>query len=159
MMTWKNPVNIASSRFDNVFLRMDGRNVPKHKMDDGGGTVNCQFGAFSWEKFNVEDQDGAVVIGSVAYPGTYLRMDGRGVTKTTDEGGGTDNCQFGAFSWEKFKVHEKDGTYQFESVAFPGVYLRMDGREVTKTTDEGGGTANCQFGAFSWETFRLPHAG
>jgi hypothetical protein len=31
---------------------MDGRGVTQPS-DPGGGTVNCQFGARSWEKFNL----------------------------------------------------------------------------------------------------------
>ena len=45
-----------------------------------------------------------------------------------------------------------NGTYTFESVQFPGVYLRMDGRGV----EQGGhGVVNCQYTASSWETFQL----
>ena len=47
------------------------------------------------------------------------------------------------------------GTYTFESVHFPGVYLRMDGNEVTEFVGPGGGVVNCQFGADAWEEFKL----
>ena len=49
------------------------------------------------------------------------------------------------------------GTYTFESVHFPGVYLRMDGNEVTEFVGPGGGVVNCQFGADAWEEFKLYH--
>jgi hypothetical protein len=40
-----------------------------------------------------------------------------------------------------------------ESVQFPGVFLRMDGSNLTRFTPSGGGTVNCQFGALEFETF------
>lgn len=45
-----------------------------------------------------------------------------------------------------------NGTYTFESVQFPGVYLRMDGRGVEQGSP---GVVNCQYTAASWEKFRL----
>ncbi|MGZ5437119.1 MAG: fascin domain-containing protein, partial [Pyrinomonadaceae bacterium] len=93
---------------------------------------------------------------SVQFPGVYLRMDGRGVTQPTGPGGGIVTCQFGAMSWEKFRIEtQSDGTVAIASVQFPGVYLRMDGRGVTQPTGPGGGIVNCQFGAMSWEKFNL----
>ena len=47
------------------------------------------------------------------------------------------------------------GSYTFESVQFPGVYLRMDGNGVTKFAGPGGGVVNNQFGAGPWEKFCL----
>jgi len=95
-------VKIASAQFPNVFLRMDGQGVTQ-TTGPGSGTVNCQFGAFSWEQFDLVPQgNGKVSIRSVQFPNVYLRMDGQGVTQTTGPGGGTVNCQFGAFGWEQF---------------------------------------------------------
>ncbi len=45
-------VAIASVEFPGVYLRMDGRGVTQPS-GPGGGFVNCQFGARSWEKFNI----------------------------------------------------------------------------------------------------------
>ena len=147
---------IASVAFPGVYLRLDGTDVTQPS-DYGGGTVNCQFGAHPWEKFRLEEQeDGTFAIASVAFPGVYLRLDGTDVTQPSDYGGGTVNCQFGAHPWEKFRLEEQeDGTFAIASVAFPGVYLRLDGTDVTKPSDYGGGTVNCQFGAHPWEKFRL----
>ncbi|NEQ11214.1 MAG: hypothetical protein F6K37_36525 [Moorea sp. SIO4E2] len=43
----------------------------------------------------------------------------------------------------------------FSSQAFPDVYLRLDGRDVTQPLSHGGGTVNSQFGAGPWEKFCL----
>ena len=42
-----------------------------------------------------------------------------------------------------------------ESVAFPGVYLRMDGGSVTSFSGIGAGTVNCQYGVGPYEKFVL----
>lgn len=39
------------------------------------------------------------------------------------------------------------------SVAFPGVYLRLDGTGFMHSSSEGGGVANCQYGVGPFETF------
>ena len=147
---------IESAQFSNVFLRMDGNGVTS-TTGPGGGTVNCQYGAFAWEKFKIAKlSDGYYTIESVQFPNVFLRMDGNGVTSTTGPGGGTVNCQYGAFAWEKFKIAKlSDGYYTIESVQFPNVFLRMDGNGVTSTTGPGGGTVNCQYGAFAWEKYRI----
>lgn len=41
------------------------------------------------------------------------------------------------------------------SLAFPNVFLRMDGSGVTQHSASGGGVVNCQFGAGAWERFRI----
>jgi len=43
-------VAIESANFPGVFLRMDGSGVTA-PVGPGGGKVNCQFGARSWERF------------------------------------------------------------------------------------------------------------
>lgn len=50
-----------------------------------------------------------------------------------------------------------DTPITIRSGAFPNVYLRMDGRDVTSQTAAGGGTVNCQFNANggSAEMFKL----
>ena len=50
---------------------------------------------------------------------------------------------------------EDTNIYTIQSVAFPGVYLRMDGSGLTGYTDSGGGVVNCQFGVTSYEKFRI----
>lgn len=99
--------------------------------------------------------DAPITIQSTHYPNVYLRMDGTGVTTATDNGEGTVNCQYGTGPWTSFVVRpQADGTYAFESAAFPNVFLRMDGNGVP-TTMAGGGTVNCQFGAGPWEKYNL----
>ncbi|HET7433682.1 MAG TPA: hypothetical protein VFN10_03100 [Thermoanaerobaculia bacterium] len=51
-------------------------------------------------------------------------------------------------------VH-RDGPYAFESRQFPGVYLRMDGRDVRQFEGNGSGIVNAQFTAGSWEYFYI----
>jgi len=161
-------INIASVQFRNVFLRMDGTGVT-HPTGSGGGTVNCQFSAGSWETFNLIGQsDGTFGIASVAFPGVYLRMDGTGVTRPTGSGGGTVNCQYSASTqlapnaWEKFYiVPQGAGTVAIASQAFPGVFLRMDGTGVTHFLPSGGGKVNCQYSASvqlapnAWERYKI----
>lgn len=86
-----------------------------------------------------------ITILSNFYPNIYLRMDATGVTAASSTGG-TVNCEYNADSLAQFRIHpQTDGTYAFESVASPGVYLRMDATG-TPTNMSAGGTVNCQFG-------------
>ena len=106
--------------------------------------------------------NGTYTIESVQFPGIYLKMDGSGVTAFSGHGGGTVNCRFGVGPWERFKLNCIDTTscsYSIESVAFPGVYLRMDGNRVTAHSPDGGGTVNCQFGVHPFEKFQLGYNG
>jgi phospholipase C len=83
---------------------MDGSGVTQWSTF-GGGTVNGQFGAGDWEKFRLEAQsDGTIAIGSVAFPGVYLRMGALDVTQFSAMGAGSVNCQVGVGSWEKFNL-------------------------------------------------------
>ncbi|GLZ78072.1 hypothetical protein Afil01_28790 [Actinorhabdospora filicis] len=100
-----------------------------------------------------------ITIRSTAFTNVYLRLDGTGVTAFSGSGAGKVNCQFSAGSpgpYEKFRLRKQaDGSYALESVAFPNVYLRLDGTGVVSQTTGGGGTVNCQFGAGSSERFNL----
>lgn len=95
---------IESNAFAGLFLRMDGSGVPTGPQ--GGGIVNLQNSVGPYEKFNVIKQsDGTYVIQSVAFPGTYLRMDGTGVTSVLANGGGKINCtKQTPGPWEKFVI-------------------------------------------------------
>ncbi|MFB7125408.1 hypothetical protein [Kitasatospora sp. NPDC056273] len=88
--------------------------------------------------------DAPVTIQSTFFPNVFLRMDGNGVPVTM-AGGGTVNCQYGIGPWEKFNARAQvDGSFSFESAAFPGIFLRMvTGSGVTSATGPGG-TVNCQ---------------
>jgi hypothetical protein len=100
-----------------------------------------------------------VALRSAQFLNVDLRMDGSGVTAFSGLGGGTVNCQFGVGAWERFRLEpQTDGTVAIASLAFPGVYLRMDGNGVTAFSGLGGGTVNCQFGVGAWERFRLETA-
>ena len=142
------PVTILSTYFANVYLRMDGTGVAA-PTGPGGGTVNCAYNAGAWEKFKVRQQsDGSYAFESAAFPNVFLRMDGNGVTTQTANGGGTVNCQYGPPGpYEKYKANaQTNGSFSFESTAFPNVYLRMVGSGVTATSGPGG-TVNAQFNA------------
>ena len=91
---------LGSNVFDNVFLRMDGRGVTGYR-GDGGGTVNCQYGAREYERFRwLKQDDGTVGIESVKFPGVYLRMNGLiGPMKN-----GQVNCQTVVRALEKFHI-------------------------------------------------------
>ncbi|SFC70141.1 phospholipase C [Streptomyces aidingensis] len=140
-------ITIHSAFFENVCLRMDGTGVTA-PADDGGGTVNCQYGPGPWTSYKVHPQaDGSFSFESAAFPNVFLRMDGNGVPDSM-AGGGTVNCQYGPGPWENFHAHaQADGSFSFESAAFPGVYLRMvTDSGVTPETGPGG-TVNCQTNA------------
>jgi hypothetical protein len=89
------------------------------------------------------------------FPNVYLRLDAKGVTRQSPVGGVV-NCQFGASSFEHFKVHaQANGTVAFESADHPNIFLRMDASGVTKFNQAGGGTVNCQFGQNEFTAFRI----
>jgi len=142
------PITIMSNFYPNTYLRMDGTGVTA-PMNAGGGTVNCEYGADILAAFQVVPQsNGSYAFQSVSFPGVYLRMDGTGVP-TTMAGGGTVNCQFGIVdAGETFNLSANaDGSFSFQSVLFPGIYLRMvTGSGVTAATGPGG-TVNCQINA------------
>ncbi|MGG7517207.1 fascin domain-containing protein [Allorhizobium undicola] len=149
--------NIQSAAFKNVFLRLEAQGA-SHPDGKGLGTVNCQFGAGPWEAFHIDArEDGSVTIRSNAFPDVYLRLDGKGVAYGQDNGGGVVNGQYKpAGSYEHFILRpQADGTVAFESRAFPGLYLRMDGRDVTKSTDGGSGHVNAQINVGPWEKFHI----
>ena len=157
LLTVAGKLSIESAHFPGVFLRLDGTGLsPAHKPPNGGGVVNCQQGASEWEKFRLVQLEGNVTtIESVQFPGVYIRMDGSSVKSKQLNGGGVVNAQVGAQAWEKFKLHPSgEGKVTIESAQFPGVFLRMDGRNVPRGGN-GGGVVNCQWGAGEWEQFKI----
>ncbi len=96
-----------------------------------------------------------VAFESVQFPGVFLRMDVVGVNAFNPSGVGQVNCQFGAGPWEKFSIQSENVGYSIQSVAFPGVFLRMDGDGVTAFNAYGGGVVNGQFGVGPWEKFSI----
>jgi len=86
-----------------------------------------------------------VTIGSAAFKNIFLRLDGTGVTQPTGPGGGVANAQFGPGPMQQFRLEDQaDGSVAIASVAFPKVYLRLDGRGITAPGN--GGVVNAQFG-------------
>lgn len=137
-------------------LRMDAGNVTQPK-PEGGGIVNCQYGVGPWERFSLLPQnDGTVAIGSQEFPGSYLRLDGRNVPTGSDSGGGVVNCQHRVGRWEKFRIErQSDNSVALASVAFPGVYLRIDATGVNKGAANGAGTVNAGHGVHDHEKLFL----
>lgn len=154
-VNFQKPLLIQSVAFKDVFLRMDGKGI-KAASGSGAGKVNCQKSIEPTGAFKANQQkDGTFTLESVKFPGVFLRMDGSRVRAFAGAGAGIVNCQFGAAEWERFKLNEQsDGSYTIESVAFPNVYLRMDGNNPSKKEDDFG-TVNCQYGASSCEKFYL----
>ena len=109
-------VVIESKAFQNVFIRLDGQNMTQFE-SNGGGVVNCQYDAFSWEIYYLEtlstSTPSVFAFRSVQYPHCYIRLDGNGVHSYSSNGGGTVNCQWysdpstsppAANSWESFNI-------------------------------------------------------
>lgn len=146
---------IQSVVFKRVFLRMDGKGI-RTPSGSGAGNVNCQKSLTTTCVFKLhQEKNGTFTIESVEYPGVFLRMDGSNVKSFSGSGSGSVNCQFNAAEWEHFRLLEqKDGSFAIESVAFPNVYLRMDGDNPLGKDDDFG-IVNCQFNVGSYECFYL----
>ncbi len=101
-----------------------------------------------------------ISIRSNVFENVFLRMDTVDLKEAQPSGGGTVNCQFDSHPFEKFRIHRHPyNTFTFESVHFPGTYLRMDGRNVDQPNGNGGGEVNGQFGFGPWEFFCLDDKG
>ncbi len=156
-------VSIRPTYFSGTYLRIDGRGLTSPQ-PFGGGVVDWQDSVRTWEKLQIENhpEDDTFSIVSSAFPHVYLRMDGTEVLregKTLENGGGIVNCQYSPGisrgPYEQFRFeNQEDGSKAIASVAFPGVYLRMESNLV-RDTDEGFGLANCQFGVGSHEKFTV----
>ena len=105
-------VVIESAHFRNVFICMDSKGM-SHPMGPGGGEVNCQFTARSWELYFLRPEtNGSYSFRSVQFPHCYIRLDGTDVHSPLGPGGGTVNCQYyddpsaplAASTWEIFHV-------------------------------------------------------
>lgn len=87
-------VAILSFQFSSVFIRLDSQGM-SHFDADGGGQVNCQFTAHSYEIFFLkQEKNGCYSFRSVQFPHCYIRLDGSGVRSSSASGGGTVNCQW-----------------------------------------------------------------
>ena len=89
-------VVLQNHYWQNVYVRLDGRDVTKFKAN-GSGVVNCQWSgvpAHSYEVFIPKEKDGYYSFQSLAFPHCYIRLDGDGVTSHRLGGGGKVNCQY-----------------------------------------------------------------
>jgi hypothetical protein len=147
---------IASVQFPGVYVQMDGNGVIH--TDSGSGNLAVGHGAGPLDQFRISapPTDGSPYVTSfesVAYPGVFMRMDGKGVSSFDERGGGKVNKQLGQFPYEMFIIRlRSDGTMAIESKAFPGVYLRLS---MGGAPGETGVVINCQFGTEPRTIFRL----
>ena len=89
-------VVIESAEFVNVFIRLDSKDM-SHFEESGGGEVNCQFNAGSYEVFYLRQESnhyGGYSFRSVEFPHCYIRLDGKEVHSWSGSGGGLVNCQW-----------------------------------------------------------------
>lgn len=119
---------------------------------------------FEEQKAYLSQTDQIYYIESVNFPGIMVRMAGESPPHQEGPGFGTVNCQAPASSqdgnpWEQFKIHYLDTptshTVAFESVAFPGNYLRMAGENSPSQSGPGFGALNCQASIGPWEQFLI----
>ena len=96
-----------------------------------------------------------------SYTGFYLSAEGSSITETTSSGGAgsvtcSRDCRNESQHFFIIPVAEDSNIYTIQSVAYPGVYLRMDGSGITQFNSSGKGTVNLQYGATSnYEKFRI----
>lgn len=128
---------IQSVAFKDCYLRVDGTGLTSYRQS-GGGHVDCQAFGSEWEFVEIEelgyDSEGRrkVAIKSTAFDNVYLRM----YAPKVNGDGGEVNCQYGRQELEEFILHVVRGNrVRFESAAYKGIYLRMDGAFV----GQGGG--------------------
>src|SRR5579884_4037657 len=147
-------VHIRSAQFRNVFLRLYGQDLGIYMPI--GGVVNAQFGSGPWETFNkIDNPDGSVSFRSNAFPEVFLFLDGNGLTQFNPAGGGYVAGEYLAESaLVKFNiVTNPDGTQSIGSQAFPNVFLRLDGTNVTEYNLNGSGVVNAQYTHSTFESF------
>ena len=96
-----------------------------------------------------------VTIQSVAFPRSYIGLDGTGLAGWEPEGGGDSGISQGIATNARFElISNSDGTVSFRSIAFPNCYLRASGLGVPPGTDtNAGGIVNAQFGVSTHERY------
>ncbi|KAL5503280.1 hypothetical protein EMCRGX_G010203 [Ephydatia muelleri] len=94
-----------------------------------------------------------VMFESVAYPNFYLRLDATGLTSGP---GGVVKCQLGAADKKNYFIVRAayPNVFNIESLQFPDVFLRLDGRGPSKNGTSGLVNAN-NGPAGSYESFVL----
>ena len=148
-------VTIRSQAYPEVYMRCDGEDVKKSP--SGGGTVNCQYPPVEPDEWFyiypvkmkpslAPDGKYVVHLESASWNNVFIRMNGSGMSSSSPSGGGQVNCQYGAFSYERFYLRkEEGGTFSFQSFKFPHCFLRLAGADVTEHKEKGGGKVNCQY--------------
>jgi len=98
-----------------------------------------------------------VAICSAEFPGRYLSLEAFDVDRPSWPGGGKVTTNTFIDTCETFVLHNhRDGSVSFESFAWPGVFLRLDGNGVSEGfSSAGGGTVNAQYGCMLWERFHI----
>ena len=97
-------VEIRSTHFNNIFIRLDGQGMSQTE-PTGGGEVNCQYTAGTFERFYLQERNGCYSFRSVQFPHCYIRLDGEKVHSQSGSGGGTVNCQW-------YNTSSPPGTYE-----------------------------------------------
>jgi hypothetical protein len=103
-----------------------------------------------------------VAIGSGSFEGVYVRMHGNEV-KQPGEVGGVVNCQHGIGSHERFRIVGANDPHfpsavSFESLATPGRFIWMNGKDMHKGSASGGGEVKVRNGQNDMTSFLLLHA-
>ena len=118
--------------------------------------AQCKFGAAEGRSFHIgKNGNDAVAIGVTGKP-FYLALDGKGVGQgMSASGGGYASFQLALVQpLQQFRlVPQQDGTTAIASVAFPGVYLRMDGNGLSAANPGAIGVVNGQYGVGPLEKF------
>ncbi|KFX14718.1 hypothetical protein KP17_09020 [Pectobacterium parvum] len=97
-------------------------------------------------------------IESVHFENVFLRMDGAGSNQQNPAGFGIVNAQYGPpGECEKFSIEtDENNVSRIRSLAFPDVYLRLDGSNVNENIYSGAGIVNCQYSPPGpWERFYI----
>ena len=147
-------LSIRSASIPDSYLRLDGRKVPTAQpgKDAVGGTVDLERDVGPLETLLLHaNDDGTTSIQVSSLDNIYLRLDAKGLKARASNGGGVVSCQRGIGPLTKFHIEpQADGSNALQSVASPGVYLRVD---TNGKADKDGGTGivNCQWGIGSTE--------
>ncbi|QQG27266.1 hypothetical protein JFY74_14280 [Pectobacterium carotovorum] len=95
----------------------------------------------------IEQSKEYFTIESVNFENVFLRIDGSGSNQQNSAGFGTVNAQYGPpGEYEKFSIETGENNIsRIRSLAFPNVYLRLDGNNVNENIYSGSGIVNCQY--------------
>jgi phospholipase C len=147
---------IESKAFKGNYVTADSR-YWHGQGNHGGGTVNVINRIGTHNQYRIKKHsDGYYSIASTFFKERYLRMDGSGVNKTSKAPGGKVNLQNRVGNYEKFKIiKNSDGSFSFESVAFPGRFLTLNPNPRAKNPDHAGGKVQVQNRNGSHERFYL----